>query len=78
MWYDISMSTKTSIPERRSTTSVPVTTMEELPVLNGEEREVLLRTLRESEARVRAGEAADYDPESLKQRLLRIYRGTKR
>jgi len=52
--------------------------MEELPALSEEEREGLLRTLRESESRIMAGEATKYDTASLKERLLRIYRGMKR
>jgi hypothetical protein len=62
----------------RRTTSVPVTTMEDIPVLSGKERAELLASLREAEKRVKAGKAVDYDPKTFKKRLLDIYRGAKR
>jgi hypothetical protein len=62
----------------RPTTMVPVTTMEELAVLSDEERSELLAALKEAEAQVRSGGYTDYDPESLKKRLLDIYRNRKR
>lgn len=61
--------------KRRRTTSVPVTTMEEIPVLSEAERADLLAALKEAEARVKSGKAVDYDPKTFKQRLLNIYRG---
>ena len=60
--------------KRRRTTMVPVTTMEEIPVLSETEREELLTSLKEAEARANAGQAADYDPKSFKDRLVGIYR----
>jgi hypothetical protein len=73
------MATKTATKsKRRRTTMVPVTTMEEIPVLSDKERAELLASLKEAEARVKAGKAVDYDPKTFKQRLLRIYRGRKR
>ena len=64
--------------KRRRTTMVPVTTMEEIPVLSDRERADLLRSLKAAEARVKAGKAVDYDPKAFKQRLVQIYRGSKR
>ena len=64
--------------EKRRTTSVPVTTMEEIPVLSETERADLVGALKEAEARVKDGKAIDYDPKTFKQRLLDIYRGAKR
>jgi len=64
--------------KRRRTTSVPVTTMEEVPLLSESERAELLASLKEAEARVKAGEAIDYDPQEFKKRLLDIYRNAKR
>ena len=64
--------------KRRRTTMVPVTTMEEIPVLSDQERAELLASLEEAEARVKNGEAIDYDPRIFKDRLLGIYRGAKR
>jgi hypothetical protein len=62
----------------RATTILPVTTMEELAVLSDEERSELLAALKEAKAQVRSGGYTDYDPESLKKRLLDIYRNRKR
>ena len=56
---------------------VPVTTMEELPVLDEGEREGLLRTLKQAEGEVKVGKATKYDPKRFKDRLVRIYRGKK-
>jgi hypothetical protein len=68
----------TTSHKRRRTTSVPVTTMEEIPVLDEQERAELIRALQEAEARAEAGETIDYDPKIFKQRLIDIYRGSKR
>jgi hypothetical protein len=64
--------------KNRRTTMVPVTTMEEVPVLSDGERAELLKSLKDAEARVKAGKAADYDPKTFKKRLVEIYRGSKR
>jgi hypothetical protein len=57
---------------------VPVTTMEEIPVLNERERDELLASLKEAEAQIKAGDYTDYDPKKFKDRLQRIYQGKKR
>jgi hypothetical protein len=62
----------------RRTTMVPVTTMEEVPVLSEEERAELLRSLKQSEERIARGEAVEYDPAAFKNRLIGIYRSRKR
>ena len=73
------MSTKAAMSQkRRRTTSVPVTTMEEIPVLDEQEREELIRALQEAERRAERGEAVDYDPQDFKRRLIEKYRGSKR
>ena len=64
--------------KRRRTTMVPVTTMEEIPVLSGKERAELITRLKAAQARVKAGKAIDYDPETFKERLVDIYRKAKR
>jgi hypothetical protein len=64
--------------KRRRTTMVPVTTMEEIPVLSARERAELLASLEAAEARVKAGKAVDYDPKTFKDRLIGIYRARKR
>ena len=52
---------------------VPVTTMEEVPVLGADERDDLLGKLEEAKDEVRAGKAVDYDPKAFKRRLLDRY-----
>ena len=64
--------------KRRRTTMVPVTTMEEIPVLDDGERAELLASLKQAEAEIKAGKAIDYDPKTFKDRLLGIYRRNKR
>ena len=64
--------------KRRRTTMVPVTTMEEIPVLTGKERAELVASLKDAQARIKAGKGVDYDPKTFKDRLLRIYRSGKR
>jgi hypothetical protein len=63
---------------RRRTTVVPVTTMEEIPVLSATERADLLGSLGAAEARIKAGKAIDYDPKKFKDRLIGIYRARNR
>ena len=70
--------TKYTQDRRRRTTVVPVTTMEEIPVLSAKERADLLAVLKAAEARVKAGKAIDYDPKTFKDRLIGIYRARKR
>jgi hypothetical protein len=67
-------------PERkdRRTTMVPVTTMEEVPLLSPAERAALVASLEEAEGRIKAGEGIEYDPAALKDRLLNIHRKAKR
>lgn len=72
------MSSKAATKQRRRTTMVPVTTMEEIPVLSDTERSELISSLEEAEARVQAGKALDYDPKTFRDRLIGIYRGAKR
>jgi len=57
---------------------VPVTTMEEIPVLSERERAELLASLKKAEAQIKAGNYIEYDPSKLKDRMLRIYRAKKR
>jgi hypothetical protein len=73
------MASRTSTKaKRRRTTTVPVTTMEEIPVLSSKERERLLQSLKQAEARIKAGKGIDYDSKTFKDRLLRIYRTGRR
>jgi hypothetical protein len=73
------MSSKAAAKDkRRRTTMVPVTTMEEIPVLSARERAELLASLEAAESRVKTGKAIDYDPKKFKDRLIGIYRARKR
>jgi len=64
--------------KRRRTTTMPITTMEEVPVLSQQESAELRTSLEEAEARMKAGQGIDYDPKAFKKRLADIYRGSKR
>ena len=64
--------------KRRRTTMVPITTMEEVPVLSEKESAQLRASLEEAEGRMKAGQGIDYDPKAFKKRLTDIYRGSKR
>lgn len=57
---------------------VPVTTMEELPVLSEKERAELVDSLRDSEAQIQSGNHSEYQPRAFKDRLIQIYRDKKR
>jgi hypothetical protein len=77
--YVTDMTTKSATKrKRRRTTMVPVTTMEEIPVLGDEERAELLDSLKQAEQDIEAGKAIDYDPKKFKDRLISIYRRAKR
>ena len=79
MCHIAAMRTKSAVRQkRRRTTTVPVTTMEEIPILGERERAELLASLKEAEAQVKVGDFAEYDPKKLKDRMLRIYRAKKR
>jgi len=72
------MTSKTATNDkRRRTTMVPVTTMEELPVLSDKERADLRASLERAQGRIEAGQGIDYDPKTFKRRLLDIYRGNR-
>ncbi len=71
------MNSKTATRDKRRTTMVPVTTMEEIPVLSDAERDELLKSLKEAEARAKAGQTTEYDPKTFKDRLIGIYRRSK-
>lgn len=79
MCYGVGMASKSATGDkRRRTTMVPVTTMEEIPVLSDKERTELTTSLEEAETRVKAGKAIDYDQKTFKDRLIDIYRRAKR
>lgn len=51
---------------------MPVTTMEEVPILTEEERAEMLVSLKEAKARISAGQYTEYDSPTFKDRLLAI------
>lgn len=51
---------------------VPVTTMEELPILSEEERAEMLASLKAAEARIAAGQCAEHDPGAFVDRLMKV------
>ena len=57
---------------------VPVTTMEEIPVLSESERAALLASLKEAQAQIKRGEYTEYDSKKFRERFMRIYRRKKR
>ena len=59
------------------TTLVPVTTIEEIPVLSAQERAEFIDSLEAAEGRIEAGEFVDYDPEKFEDRLLDIHRNAR-
>lgn len=60
------------------TTMVPVTTMEDVPVLSPSERAELVASLEAAQSRVDAGEGVEHDAKSFKDRLMGIFRSAKR
>ena len=62
---------------RRRTTIVPVTTMEEIPVLSDKERADFIDAMNEAQRRLQDGDAIEYDSKTFKDRLVSIYRGGK-
>lgn len=64
--------------KRRRTTLAPVTTMEEIPVLDEADRAELIGSLKQAEAEIGAGKGADFDAKKFRDRLVGIYRGKRR
>jgi hypothetical protein len=51
---------------------VPVTTMEEIPVLSEKEAAELTASLKRAESRLKSGKGIDYDSVTFKTRLLHL------
>jgi hypothetical protein len=51
---------------------VPVTTMEEVPILSEEERADMIASLEAAEARIAAGRYVEHDPDKFVDRLMEI------
>jgi hypothetical protein len=56
----------------RRTARVPVTTMEEVPILSEEERAEMLASLKAAEARLAAGQCVEHDPDTFVDRLMKV------
>ena len=61
----------------RRTTLMPVTIMEEVPVLTTEERAEFITSLEEAEASIKAGDFIEHDTESFRNWLFALYRDRK-
>ena len=59
------------------TTLIPVTTMEEVPVLSNEQRAELVASLAEAEREIAEGRGAPYDSIEMRQHFMRGFEGRK-
>ena len=55
------------------TTLIPVTTMEEVPILSDTERADLLASLKEAEAQIADGRSVKYDSQTFRARFIAAY-----
>ena len=62
---------------RQRTTLIPVTTMEEVPVLSADERAELVASLVEAEREIAEGRGAPYNRDEMRQHFLRGLEGRK-
>jgi hypothetical protein len=69
------MTKVTDKPKR--TTLIPVTTMEEVPVLSAGQRAELAASLAEAEREIAEGRGAPYDTEETRQHFMRGFEGRK-
>ena len=60
------------IRKTRRTARVPVTTMEEVPVLSEKECADMLATLKAAEARIAAGQYVEHDHDTFVERLMQV------
>ena len=67
--------TQTKPKREPETTFVPVVRMEEVPVLNDEEREELIASLKDAESDIAAGRAKTFDRTSFITRFMAVCRG---
>jgi hypothetical protein len=64
--------TSTVNRKARRTAMVPVTTMEEVPILSEKERADMIVSLEAAEARIAAGQYVEHDPDTFVDRLMEI------
>jgi hypothetical protein len=63
---------ETTALHKSKTTFVPVTTMEEVPVLSGSERAEILLSLRTAEAEIAAGKFVPHDAEAFVSDMMKL------
>ena len=63
---------RTTENKARRTAMVPVTTMEEVPILSEEERAEILAVLKDAEARVASGECVEHAPDTFVDHLTEV------
>ena len=56
----------------RRTTMMPVTTMEEVPIVSDTERAEMLASLKAAEARIAAGQYVEHEPNTFVGRMMGI------
>ena len=61
----------------RRTAMIPVTTMEEVPVLSEAERADMVASLKAAEAQITAEQFTVHDPRTFVARMMKIYRAAK-
>jgi hypothetical protein len=71
MWYTLAMKT-TVEKELRRTTMVPVTTMEEMPLLSEAERADMIASLKAAEAEIAAGHFVEHDSSTFVDRMMAL------
>jgi hypothetical protein len=64
--------TSTVNRKARRTAMVPVTTMEEVPILSEKERADMIVSLEAAEARIAAGQYVEHDPDTFVNHLMEI------
>jgi hypothetical protein len=64
-------------PNSPKTIMVPVTTMEEMPVISDAERDELIASLKEAEAEIAAGNFTIYNPDTFVDEMMAVYRAAK-
>ena len=76
--YTMTMTVKTAARRTRRATQVPMTTMEDIPVLGEAERAALRAALKKAERQIKSGDYVKYDSKTFRGRLLAAYREAKR
>jgi hypothetical protein len=64
--------TQAAHTKTRRTAMVPVTTMEELPILSEEERSEMVASLKAAEARIASGQYVEHDSTTFVDRLMNV------